>query len=329
MKVFPAAVSRLKGQHILVTGGAGFIGSNLVEALLHAGARVRVLDDLSTGFQHNIEEFADRADFSFLQGDIRDANTCRKALEGIDAISHQAALGSVPRSIEFPLTTHDVNATGFLTVLQAAKECGIRRFVFASSSSVYGDSTASPKREGLEGNMLSPYAVTKQLNEQYAGVYHRLHAMETIGLRYFNIFGPRQNPNGVYAAAIPKFLDKMQNGGEIVINGDGNQTRDFTFVHNAVLANLLSLATANDSAYGRVYNVACGQSFTLNTVIATLEKGLKDRGIEPRHTITYGPKRVGDIRDSLADIGLIERELHYRPMYTFGEGIADYLAFRA
>jgi nucleoside-diphosphate-sugar epimerase len=327
MKVFPAAVSRLKGQHILVTGGAGFIGSNLVEALLHAGARVRVLDDLSTGFQHNIEEFANRADFSFLQGDIRDADTCRKALESIDAISHQAALGSVPRSIEFPLTTHDVNATGFLTMLHAAKEAGVKRFVYASSSSVYGDSTASPKHEGQEGNALSPYAVSKQLNEQYAGVYYRLHGMETIGLRYFNVFGPRQNPNGVYAAAIPKFLEKMKHGGEIVVNGDGNQTRDFTFVQNAVLANLLSLAGTNDSAFGKVYNVACGRSLTLNDVIRSLEDGLKERGIEPAHTITYGPKRVGDIRDSLASTGLIERELGYNPLYTFEEGIAHYLAF--
>jgi nucleoside-diphosphate-sugar epimerase len=329
MKTFPAIVHELKGKHILVTGGAGFIGSNLVEALLQIGARVRVLDDLSTGFQHNIEEFATQADFSFIKGDIRDFDTCMEAMKGIDAISHQAALGSVPRSIEFPLTTHAVNATGFLTMLQAAMESGIKRFVFASSSSVYGDSTASPKSEGLEGNMLSPYAVTKQLNEEYAGVYHRLHAMETIGLRYFNIFGPRQNPDGVYAAAIPKFLDKMQNGGEIVVNGDGNQTRDFTFVRNAVLANLLSLAAVNDSAFGRVYNVACGQSFTLNSVIATLENGLKQRGTEPRHTVTYGPKRVGDIRDSLADVGLIERELHYHPLYTFEEGIADYLAFQS
>jgi nucleoside-diphosphate-sugar epimerase len=329
MKTFPAIVHELKGKHILVTGGAGFIGSNLVEALLQIGASVRVLDDLSTGFEHNIEEFAAQADFSFIKGDIRDFDTCMEAMKGIDAVSHQAALGSVPRSIEFPLTTHAVNATGFLTAIQAAKESGIKRFVFASSSSVYGDSAASPKREGLEGNMLSPYAVTKQLNEQYAGVYHRLHDMETIGLRYFNIFGPRQNPDGVYAAAIPKFLDKMQNGGEIVVNGDGNQTRDFTFVRNAVLANLLSLASANTSAFGRVYNVACGQSFTLNTVIETLENGLKEHGIQPMHTVTYGPKRVGDIRDSLADVGLIGRELQYQPMYTFEEGIADYLAFQS
>jgi len=327
MKPFPALVNELKGRHILVTGGAGFIGSNLVEALLKIGAKVRVLDDLSTGFQHNIEEFANLADFSFIKGDIRDHETCMEALKGIDAVSHQAALGSVPRSIAFPLTTHDVNATGFLTMLHAAKESGIKRFVFASSSSVFGDSLASPKKEGQEGNMLSPYAVSKQLNEQYAGVYYRLHHMETIGLRYFNVFGPKQNPEGVYAAAIPKFLAKMKDGGEIIVNGDGNQTRDFTYVRNAVLANLLSLAGNKASAYGKVYNVACGKSFTLNSVIDSLVNGLKTVGQEPKHTLMYGPKRAGDIQDSLADVSLIATELHYEPLYTFDEGIAEYLAW--
>jgi nucleoside-diphosphate-sugar epimerase len=328
MKVFPGSVSRLKGQHILVTGGAGFIGSNLVEALLKIGARVTVLDDLSTGFEKNIERFASSADFSFIQGDIRDAAACRSALAGTDAVSHQAALGSVPRSIEFPLTTHDVNATGFLTMLDAAKEAGIRRFVFASSSSVYGDSRSSPKKEGNEGNALSPYAVSKQLNEQYAGVYHRLHGMETIGLRYFNVFGPYQNPNGVYAAAIPKFLEKMRLGGEIVVNGDGNQTRDFTFVQNAVLANLLSLSETNTAAFGKVFNVACGRSLTLNNVLTSLENGLIDQGTAPAHTLIYGPKRVGDVQDSLADISTIREQLGYEPAYSFEEGIAVYLDFR-
>ena len=322
MKPFPGSVSRLKGQHILVTGGAGFIGSNLVEALLKIGARVTVLDDLSTGFEKNIKRFASAADFSFIQGDIRDAAACRKALEGTDAVSHQAALGSVPRSIEFPLTTHAVNATGFLTMLDAAKEAGVRRFVFASSSSVYGDSLSSPKKEGCEGNALSPYAVSKQLNEQYAGVYQRLHGMETIGLRYFNVFGPYQNPNGVYAAAIPKFLDKMRLGGEIVVNGDGNQTRDFTFVQNAVLANLLSLSGTNTAAFGNVFNVACGRSLTLNNVLASLENGLIEQGTVPAHTVVYGLKRVGDVQDSLADISAIREQLGYEPAYSFEEGIA-------
>ncbi len=327
MKSYPASVETLKGKHILVTGGAGFIGSNLVEALLGLEARVRVLDNLATGFEKNLEEFAGNANFSFVKGDIRDAATCAEVLKGIDAISHQAALGSVPRSIEFPLTTHDVNATGFLTMLQAAKEAGIKRFVYASSSSVYGDSLASPKAEGMEGNALSPYAVSKQLNEQYAGVYYRLHQMQTIGLRYFNVFGPRQNPDGVYAAAIPKFLDKMKHGGEIVVNGDGNQTRDFTFVQNAVLANLLSLSSTNEQSYGRVYNVACGRSLTLNDVINSLENGLKSSGVSPKHSLVYGPKRVGDIQDSLADIAAIHQALAYEPLFTFEEGINRYLAF--
>jgi len=328
MKAFPESVARLKGQHILVTGGAGFIGSNLVEALLKTGARVRVLDDLSTGFKKNIERFASMADFSFIQGDIRDAETCRKALEGIDAVSHQAALGSVPRSIEFPLATHAVNATGFLTMLHAVKEAGIKRFVFASSSSVYGDSLSSPKKEGHEGNALSPYAVSKQLNEQYAGVYNRLHGIETIGLRYFNVFGPYQNPDGVYAAAIPKFLGKMKSGGEIVVNGDGGQTRDFTFVQNAVLANLLSLSGTGGEAFGKVFNVACGRSLTLNEVLSSLQDGLVSLGIAPRHELVYGPKRLGDIQDSLADISAIQQHLGYAPAYSFEEGIAIYLAFQ-
>jgi len=328
MKEFPESVARLKGQHILVTGGAGFIGSNLVEALLKIGARVTVLDDLSTGFEKNMERFAVKADFSFIKGDIRDPEVCRKALIGIDAVSHQAALGSVPRSIEFPLTTHDVNATGFLTMLHAVKEAGIKRFVFASSSSVYGDSLSSPKKEGNEGNALSPYAVSKQLNEQYAGVYHRLHGLETIGLRYFNVFGPYQNPDGVYAAAIPKFLDKMRSGGEIVVNGDGNQTRDFTFVQNAVLANLLSLSGTNEQAFGKVFNVACGRSLTLNDVLTSLEKGLEARGVTAQHELIYGPKRIGDIQDSLADISGIGQHLGYVPAYSFEEGIALYLAFQ-
>lgn len=328
MKIYPAAArDKLKGKNILVTGGAGFIGSNLTEALLDAGARVTVLDNLSTGFRNTIEEFAHRADFSFIEGDIRDHATCMKALKGMDAVSHQAALGSVPRSLEFPLITHDVNATGFLTMLEAARESGVRRFVYASSSSVYGDSQASPKQEGQEGNALSPYAVTKQLNEQYAGVYARLHAMETIGLRYFNVFGPRQNPEGVYAAAIPRFLEKMKNGGEIVVNGDGLQTRDFTFVRNAVLANILSLTAENAAAFGNVFNVACGRSLVLNDVIASLADGLKKRKIVPRHTIVHGPGRKGDIRDSLASVERAGRLLGYEPLFTFEEGIEEYLSY--
>lgn len=327
MKTYPESVASLKGKRVLVTGGAGFIGSNLTEALLKIGASVVVLDNLATGLQQNVDRLSEMPGYTFVEGDICDPTTYRDLLPNIDVISHQAALGSVPRSIEFPLQTHAVNATGFLTILHEAKEAGVKRFVYASSSSVYGDSLASPKKEGDEGMALSPYAVTKQLNEQYAAVYHKLHHMETIGLRYFNVFGPHQNPEGVYAAAIPRFLDKMLHGGEIIVNGDGEQTRDFTFVQNAVLANLLSLSTTNDAAIGKVYNVACGRSLTLNEVIRSLEDGLHARDKQTQHNLTYGPARAGDIRDSLASTRLMEQHLGYIPLYTFEEGVDEYLSF--
>lgn len=325
MKAYPASVHSLKGKHVLVTGGAGFIGSNLTEALLSIGASVTVLDNYATGLKANIDRLSNYEGFRFLEADICQPTQYRAILKEVDVISHQAALGSVPRSIEFPLNTHEVNATGFLTLLHEAKVAGVKRFVYASSSSVYGDSLASPKSEGDEGNALSPYAVTKQLNEHYAAVYHRLHQMETIGLRYFNVFGPHQNPEGVYAAAIPRFLDKMLNGGEIIVNGDGEQTRDFTFVQNAVLANLLSLSTDHMDAFGKVYNVACGRSLTLNEVIAALENGLIKMGKTVSHQLTYGPNRVGDIRDSLASTEMIEKNIGYQALYTFEEGIQVYL----
>lgn len=325
MKNYPESIQTLKGKKILVTGGAGFIGSNLAEALLEIGASVVVLDNLSTGSKENIDRLKKYPNFEFILADINDVDKYKSLLQGIQAISHQAALGSVPRSIEFPLNTHLANATGFLTVLHEAKEAGIKRFVFASSSSVYGDAQVSPKHEGEEGNMLSPYAVTKQLNEEYASVYYRLHQMETIGLRYFNVFGPHQNPNGVYAAAIPKFLDKMLNGDEIIINGDGGQTRDFTYVKNAVLANLLALSTSNSDAFGETYNVACGRSLTLNEVINQLEIGIKEANKNLSYKRSYGPDRKGDIRDSLASTSKMEKLLNYSPIYTFEEGIKEYL----
>lgn len=318
-------VQKLKNKTILVTGGAGFIGSNLTEALLKTGASVIVLDNLETGLQSNIDRLSAYEKFRFVKGDICNPEDYRGLLQEVDAVSNQAALGSVPRSIEFPLNTHRVNATGFLTILHEAKQAGVKRFVYASSSSVYGDSTASPKHEGQEGNVLSPYAATKQLNEEYGRVYHQLHGMETIGLRYFNVFGPYQNPNGVYAAAIPKFLDKMLQGGEIVVNGDGEQSRDFTYVRNAIHANMLSLISENEEAFGQVYNVACGRSLTLNNVIHSLQDGLRLLGKEPLNTLTYGPSRKGDIKDSLASTAKMERFLEYKPVYTFEEGIQEYL----
>ncbi len=313
------------GKRILVTGGAGFIGSHLTEHLLNFGAEVIVLDNLATGFRENVNLFLSHPNFTFVEGDIRDVNTCMSVTKNIDAITHQAALGSVPRSIEFPHNTHETNGTGFLNILHAAKENNVKRFVYASSSSVYGDILSSPKIEGKEGDLLSPYAVSKRLNEEYAKVYQQLHQMETIGLRYFNVFGPRQNPDGAYAAAIPKFLDAMVNGNEIVVNGDGNQTRDFTFVKNAVFANMLALTTENMDSFGNVFNVACGRSLSLNEIIHLLEKGLNSLNIQPTHSLIYGPDRQGDIRDSLADISKIETKLNYEAQFSFEEGVEEYL----
>jgi len=312
-------------KHVLVTGGAGFIGSNIVEKLLNEGVSVTVLDNLSTGKLENIEEFSQNPNFRFIKGDICDIDTCLNALKGIDLVCHQAALGSVPRSIEFPHNTHEVNATGFLNMLHAAKVSGIKRFVYASSSSVYGDSVISPKVEGEEGNLLSPYAVTKQLNEKYAKVYSQLHEIETIGLRYFNIFGPKQDPNGVYAAAIPKFISRLINDEDVVINGDGLQTRDFTYVKNAVNANFLSLFKEDLKNKSNVFNVACNDSFTLINVVDSLKEGLHKIGINSNSTIVFGPERAGDIKHSLANIGLIINKLSYSPLYSFQEGIEEYL----
>lgn len=319
-----SSIGILADKHVLVTGGAGFIGSNIVGFLLSNGIRVSVLDNLSTGKRSNLQEFEDNELFNFIEGDITDYNTCLSALNGVDVISHQAALGSVPRSIEFPHNTHSVNATGFLNMLHAGKEKGIKRFVYASSSSVYGNSIESPKLVGVEGELLSPYAVTKQLNEEYAKVYHKLHGMETIGLRYFNVFGPKQDPNGVYAAAIPKFMDRMIRGDKITINGDGEQTRDFTYVENAVKANILALSTLNEKATGRAFNVACGQYFSLNNVIEEIKSNLMELGLyNDNTTIEHGPDRPGDIRDSLADITETVKELNYEDLTLFAHGMKE------
>ncbi len=315
------------GKKVLVTGGAGFIGSNLVKKLLELNAKVVVLDNFETGKRSNIEPFFSNPDFQLIEGDIRDFETCSNALMGCDSVSHQAALGSVPRSIATPDITHSVNATGFLNILHAAHQQKVKRFVYASSSSVYGDSQVSPKTIGSEGNLLSPYAVTKKLNEDYAKVYNILHNLETIGLRYFNVFGPNQDPHGVYAAAIPKFIEKLTTGQEVTIHGDGNQTRDFTFVDNAVKANVLALTTSNFDAYGGVYNVACGEFFSLNDVIKTIKTNLDGLGVlHPEHQVSHGPERPGDIRNSLADIQLTEAHLGYTDPVPFEDGMLSYLA---
>jgi UDP-N-acetylglucosamine/UDP-N-acetylgalactosamine 4-epimerase len=304
---------------ILITGGAGFIGSNLVLALLkdERVSLIRVLDNLSTGSQHNISEFLSNKKFEFTEGDIRNYVTCIEACSGIDLISHQAALGSVPRSINDPLTTNDVNITGTLNIFNAAKESKCKRIVYAASSSTYGDHPGLPKVEDKIGNPLSPYAVTKYVNELYARVYANLYGMEIIGLRYFNIFGPRQNPNGPYAAVIPLFAEAILKNESPVINGDGAHSRDFTYVDNAVQANILSMFTTNKEAINQVYNIACGEQ----TSLLELFNGLKKKSgslLDPVH----GPERRGDVKHSLADISKAKKYLDYKPDVSVEDGLS-------
>lgn len=303
---------------LLITGGAGFIGSNLVESLL-ADERVqlvRVLDNLSTGFLSNINPFFHHPKFEFIEGDIRDYATCLQACAGVDAISHQAALGSVPRSIADPVTTNNVNITGTLHIFTAAKECGVKRIIYAASSSTYGDSTNLPKVEEIIGNPLSPYAVTKYVNELYAQVYGSLYGLELIGLRYFNIFGQRQNPAGPYAAVIPLFMQSVLEGVPPVINGDGTISRDFTHVSNAVQANTKALFTENPAAVNQVYNIACGSSTSLTELFDTI-KTIAGTDLNA----IYGPPRIGDIPYSLADISKATKLLEYQPDIKIQEGL--------
>jgi UDP-N-acetylglucosamine 4-epimerase len=303
---------------ILITGGAGFIGSHLVEKLLNDEqvTLVRVLDNLATGTLKNIEEFTANPKFEFLEGDIRSFDTCLKACTGIDRISHQAALGSVPRSIKDPLTTNDVNITGTLNIFTAAKEAGIDRVVYAASSSTYGDHPDLPKIENRIGNPLSPYAVTKLVNELYAKVYANLYGIQFIGLRYFNIFGPKQNPGGPYAAVIPLFAEALLKNNPPVINGDGGHSRDFTYVDNAVHANRLALFTDNREALNEVYNIACGHQTSLTELFNQL-KEVSASNIDP----VYGPDRLGDVKHSLADISKARNFLKYEPVVSISEGL--------
>ncbi|MEO7923953.1 MAG: SDR family oxidoreductase [Chitinophagaceae bacterium] len=303
---------------ILITGGAGFIGSNLVSVLLNDErvTGVTVLDNLSTGSVENLKEFIGHPHFRFMEGDIRDYNLCLQSCEGIDLISHQAALGSVPRSIKDPLTTNEVNITGTLNIFTAAKEKKIRRVVYAASSSTYGDHPDLPKEEDKIGNPLSPYAVTKYVNELYARVYASIYDMEFIGLRYFNIFGPKQNPAGPYAAVIPLFAEALLRNESPCINGDGLHSRDFTYVDNAVRANILSLFTENKAAVNQVYNIACGA----RTTLLELFEGLKAEAgtsLQPEH----GPERQGDVKHSLADISKAKNFLGYEPAVSVKEGL--------
>ncbi|TXK73719.1 SDR family oxidoreductase [Mesonia sp. HuA40] len=301
----------------LVTGGAGFIGSNLVEYLLKHGAKkVRVLDNLSNGYYANIQEFEDLPNFEFIEGDIRDLSTCQKAMQGIDYVSHQAALGSVPRSIDDPVTSNEVNVSGFLNMLVAQKEStSVKRLVYAASSSTYGDSKALPKVEATIGKPLSPYAVTKYVNELYADVFAKTYGTQLIGLRYFNVFGPKQSPNGAYAAVIPLFMQALKEEKAPTINGDGEQTRDFTFVANAVQANIKAMF-APDEAANEVYNVAVGERISLNKLWESL-KDTSGKKVEAQ----YGAPRKGDVRDSLADITKAKTQMGYSPKVRVDQGL--------
>lgn len=307
---------------VLVTGGAGFIGSHVCDALVARGTPVRCLDNFATSKAANLAQLQGSNDFTLVEGDIRSVDDCRRAMEGVSAVVHLAALGSVPRSIADPLATHATNLTGFINVLEAARNAGIQRFVYASSSSVYGDSKELPKREAVIGEPLSPYAVTKAGNEAYARLYHRLHGMSTVGLRFFNVFGERQDPEGPYAAAIPKFIRSLLRHERPLIHGDGLQSRDFTYVANAVQAVAGALDATDPRCEGAVFNVAYGS----RTTLLQLAEGLRAvlAGIDPAiGTIApeHGPERAGDIRDSLADIGLAREVLGYAPAFDLVAGL--------
>lgn len=299
----------------LVTGGAGFIGSNLCEAILNLGYRVRCLDDLSTGKQANVDIFSDNPNYSFTKGDVKDLETCMKACEGVDYVLHQAAWGSVPRSIEMPLFYCANNITGTLNMLEAARQNKVKKFVYASSSSVYGDEPNLPKTEGREGNLLSPYALTKRCDEEWAKQYTMHYGLDTYGLRYFNVFGRRQNPNGAYAAVIPKFIKQLMNNERPTINGDGKQSRDFTYIENVIEANLKACLAPHEAA-GQAFNIAYGGREYLIDIYHTLTKAL-GKDIEP----IFGPDRVGDIKHSNADINKAREMLGYDPDWNFECGI--------
>ncbi len=313
----------ISGSSFLVTGGAGFIGSHIAAYLLRNGAKkVRVLDNMANGFNSNLDILKQYPAFEFMEGDIRNADTCMKACEGIDYVSHQAALGSVPRSINEPVYFNEVNVGGFVNMLKAAVENKVKTFVYASSSSVYGDEATLPKKENKVGNCLSPYAATKKTNELYAQVFADVYGIKLMGFRYFNIFGPRQDPDGPYAAVIPLFVKGILKQTPVYINGDGEQTRDFTFVDNAVQVNVRGMLTDNENAFKQVYNVAVGERFTVNQLYKACQTQLGSD-----FKATYREPRAGDIRDSLADISLAKDLLGYQPTKKFEDGLIETIDF--
>lgn len=309
---------------VLVTGGAGFIGSNLCEALLNRGFFVVCLDNFSTGHRKNIETLTINPFFELIEGDIRDLSICRKAVHGVDYVLHEAALGSVPRSINDPITSNEVNVGGFLNMLVAARDAGVKRFVYAASSSTYGDSATLPKVEDVIGRPLSPYAITKYVNELYADVFSRTYGMECIGLRYFNVFGRRQDPNGAYAAVIPLFVKQIINHEAPRINGTGEYSRDFTYIDNVVQMNLLAMTTTNPNSVNTVYNTAFGERNTLNQLVDCIKDFLSQYDADVKYLeIQYGPERTGDIPHSLASIEKAKSLLGYKPLYSLREGLKE------
>lgn len=310
-------IPSIKGKQFLVTGGAGFIGSHLVSYLLNNGAKqVRVLDNLSTGFRENLKEHESKPSFQFILGDITDYNTCLEACKNIDGVFHNAALGSVSRSMQDPMATNQANVSGFVNVLFAAKNQGVKRVVYASSSSVYGDDQSIEKQEHITGNLLSPYAVSKKTDELYADVFARSYDMEIIGLRYFNVYGPKQNPNGAYAAVIPIFISNLLTGTVPSIFGDGSTSRDFTFINNVVYANMLAFSVTNTASVNQVYNVAYGASTSLNQLFDLIKTNLNSSLIP-----NYKPERKGDIKNSLANINKSKKLLGYEPLVDLETGL--------
>ncbi|WP_286968668.1 SDR family oxidoreductase [Flavobacterium sp. UBA4854] len=309
---------------ILITGGAGFIGSNLTEYFLGLGYKIVCLDNFSTGHRHNLKDFLDNPDFKLIEADIRSLADCNLAVQGVDYVLHQAALGSVPRSIKDPITTNDVNVSGFLNMLTAARDAKVKRFVYAASSSTYGDSQGLPKVEDVIGKPLSPYAITKYVNELYAEIFSKTYGLETIGLRYFNVFGRKQDPNGAYAAVIPKFVKQFMNHESPIINGDGNYSRDFTYIDNVIQMNELAMTCQNPEAVNTVYNTAFGDRNTLNDLIVYLKKFLSDFDPKIKDVpVIYGENRAGDIPHSLASIEKAKRNLGYNPKYSLQDGLKE------
>lgn len=315
---------QLTKKKILVTGGAGFIGSNLTEALLKLNNEVICLDNFATGKKENITPFTTNPNYTLIEGDIRNLSDCQLAVKDVDYVLHQAALGSVPRSIKDPITSNEVNVSGFLNMLIASRDSGVKRFIYAASSSTYGDSESLPKVEDKIGKPLSPYAITKYVNELYADVFSKTYGLETIGLRYFNVFGRKQDPNGAYAAVIPKFVSQFMAGESPVINGNGEFSRDFTYIDNVIQANLLSMITDNKEAINTVYNVAFGQRNTLKDLVELLKKSLTEFDSKIKDIqVIYGPNRVGDIPHSLASIDKAKKLLAYNPQFSLEKGLKE------